>query len=248
MIDNPIYLELKTKNIIELSQSLLNDESCVDPNRFVLGVILKEFTEILKELSSNHILVQVSRDRPIGCLFTISDSADSNFDKDLYDKIVEFKNLCLLVDEREKIYMYNKKLINKHIKWLINLSYVEMRASEIIELCKALLADKSCVDPNRFVVGVVLREFTEILNSLSTNQKLLLSCKARPIYSLSAISESANSDFNRHLLDKLEEFKNLCLLVDESDKIYQHDDDEYVEEPARGHLCFIKRLFGGKKK
>lgn len=104
-----------------------------------------------------------------------------------------------------------------------NFNDLEMRAKDIIKICQTMLADESCIDPNRFVVGVILREFTEILNSLISNKKLFLLHKNRPIGCLFTISDSADFDFNRQLVNKIEEFNKLCSLIDESYKIYKYN-------------------------
>lgn len=106
-MDNFIDLEIQAKDIIKLCQTMLDDESCTDPNRFVVSVILKEFNEILNSLDLDKKLLLVHRKRPIGCLFTISDSADFNFNRQLLHKIEEFEKLCNLISESYKVYKYN---------------------------------------------------------------------------------------------------------------------------------------------
>ncbi|MBP5356591.1 MAG: hypothetical protein J6Y68_00395 [Clostridia bacterium] len=105
MITNFINLEKQAKEIIELAQTLLDDKSCMSRNnRFVLGVVLREFTEILNILRSNRLLLLTSKRQPIGCLFIISDSAGDDFNRQLSAKIWEFEGKCSLVEERYKIY------------------------------------------------------------------------------------------------------------------------------------------------
>ena len=103
---------------------------------------------------------------------------------------------------------------------------LERRAEEIIKLSQAIVYDKACVDPNNYVLVVVLYEFREILNILRNNRLLLLTSKRQPIGSLFTISDSASPNFNKQLLNKIEEFEKLCLLVDEQDKIYRYIDGQ----------------------
>lgn len=100
-------LKQQAKDIVGVCQVMLNDTSCKDPNRFVIKVIRREFEEILESLNANGKLLLTHRKRPVGSLFTILDSADLNFDRDLLNKIEEFKNLSNSVDESLKIYRYN---------------------------------------------------------------------------------------------------------------------------------------------
>ena len=98
-------LERLMNEIISECVSAINSNS--SPNRFVIEVILKEFTEI-KEFYILHrkILLLSNKNWKLWSVRTIIDSADFNFDNMIFDKVREFEKLCNHLESTTIVYKY----------------------------------------------------------------------------------------------------------------------------------------------
>ena len=98
-------LERLMNEIIAECVSAINSNS--SSNRFVIQVILKEFTEI-KEFYILHrkILLLSNKNWKLWSIRTIIDSADFNFDNMIFDKVREFEKLCNHLESSTIVYKY----------------------------------------------------------------------------------------------------------------------------------------------
>ena len=100
-------IEKLIKQIIDDCLKLLNDDTNSTPNKFVIKVILNEFIEIRDYYYSNNQILLLDRENwKLWSIRTIIDSADYNYDNELFDKVRLFSNMCNTLSEESIVYKY----------------------------------------------------------------------------------------------------------------------------------------------
>ena len=96
------------------------------------------------------------------------------------------------------------------------MKFMEELINEIIRECEAVLKNDAYSTPNKKVIDIVFREFTEIKNFYILNKKfLLLSSKNWKLWSIKTIIDSADYNFDNKIFDKVREFEKQCRALDE---------------------------------
>ena len=100
-------IEMLIKQIIDDCLAVLKDSINYTPNKFVIRVILNEFVEIRDYYySNNKILLLSKRNWKLWSMRTIIDSANYNYDNELFDKVRSFNNMCSALGEENIAYKY----------------------------------------------------------------------------------------------------------------------------------------------
>lgn len=86
----------KTIEIIDLCQQTLLDKTT--GNTEVIKIILREFKKILISIDTNDKIPVVYKNRDLWATRTMIDSADFNYDNELFSLIREFQNLSRKID------------------------------------------------------------------------------------------------------------------------------------------------------
>ena len=99
--------ELLLKEIINDCFKVLNNELYQTPNKYVIQVILNEFTEIQDYYYSHNKILLLSQEVwKLWSIRTIIDSADYNYDNELFDKVREFEKICKTLNPNYVVYKY----------------------------------------------------------------------------------------------------------------------------------------------
>lgn len=88
----------KTIEIIDLCQQTLLDKTT--ENVEVIKIILREFKEILISIDANDKIPVLNKNRDLWATRTMIDSADFNYDDELFSQIREFQKLCRKIEEK----------------------------------------------------------------------------------------------------------------------------------------------------
>ena len=85
-------LKLKAEEIINMCNDriILNNS----PNMFEINVIKREFLLIRDSLIKEGKVIVLTKKRDLSAYRTIIDSADFNYDSELFDKVHEFQKAC----------------------------------------------------------------------------------------------------------------------------------------------------------
>jgi len=85
-------LKLKAEEII----NMCNDRITLNnsPNMFEINVIKREFILIRDSLIKEGKVIVLTKKRDLSAYRTIIDSADFNYDSELFDKVYEFQKAC----------------------------------------------------------------------------------------------------------------------------------------------------------
>ncbi|MBQ7314786.1 MAG: hypothetical protein IJW83_02100 [Clostridia bacterium] len=98
----------KVKDIINTCEHLLNDTEYKTPNTFVIQVILREFKDIQDFYACNKKVLLLSKQHwTLWSIRTIIDSADYDYDEELFDKVREFAQFCKTLSENMVVYKYS---------------------------------------------------------------------------------------------------------------------------------------------
>ena len=100
-------MEMLIKQIIDDCLVLLNNSINCTPNKFVIRVILNEFIEIRDNYYSNNRILLLSKGNwKLWSMRTIIDSANYNYDNELFDKVRSFNSMCNTLGEENIAYKY----------------------------------------------------------------------------------------------------------------------------------------------
>lgn len=100
---------------------------------------------------------------------------------------------------------------------------IEEIMNEIIYECEKLLKNTNYYTPNKQIINVILREFSEIKDFYAINNKiLLLSNKTWKLSSIRVIIDSADYSYDSLLFDKVRKFERLCLNLDSNMVKYRY--------------------------
>ena len=100
---------------------------------------------------------------------------------------------------------------------------LEELMNEIINDCKSVLNDDNFSTPNKEVISIILREFTEIREFYILNKKILLLSNGNwKLWSIRTIIDSADYSFDNELFDKVRKFEKLCRILDPSLVVYKY--------------------------
>lgn len=115
--------------------------------------------------------------------------------------------------------------------WLVVILYfrgnkmkiIEEIMDEIIYECEKILKNTNYYTPNKQIINVILKEFSEIKNFYAINKKiLLLSNKTWKLSSIRVIIDSADYSYDSLLFDKVRKFERLCLKLDSNMVKYRY--------------------------
>lgn len=101
MFDKLISL---SKEIIEICDFVIKDNS--SPNIGVVEIIKREFEEQIVSLTEQKKAIVLNKGRDLWAVKTIIDSAYFDYDKELFDKVYEFKNLVQKVSKKNLTVLY----------------------------------------------------------------------------------------------------------------------------------------------
>ena len=92
------------KSIIDMSNTvLLKSES---PNKNVVQIIRQNFMSILKTLTSEGKVIVLNPQRDLQAARIIIDSADFEYDSELFGKVFEFKKICEKLPKDRLLFEY----------------------------------------------------------------------------------------------------------------------------------------------
>ena len=94
-------------------------------------------------------------------------------------------------------------------------------AEEIVNACKITLNDKTNQTPNIQIVGVILREFEEILYCIKTKNKIQFLNPKKELWSIKVIIDSADYTSDVELFDMVRSFQKLAKCMNESQCLYR---------------------------
>ena len=99
-----------TEKLLNLAQEIINlcDLSISEKttNIEIIKIIKREFEKQINSLKTDKKAVVLNSKRDIWAARTIIDSADLNYDKELFDKVFEFEKLCKKLKANEVNILY----------------------------------------------------------------------------------------------------------------------------------------------
>lgn len=101
------------ESLINLAQEIL--EKCnikintgESPNIDVICIIKREFEQQYEMLKNQNKVIVLNKYRDLWALRTIIDSANFIYDKDLFEKVYEFADLCKKIEYKNLLVLYDK--------------------------------------------------------------------------------------------------------------------------------------------
>ena len=92
------------QEIINLCDLSINEKATA--NIDVIKIIKSEFEKQIDSLKTDKKTIVLNKKRDIWASRTIIDSADFNYDKELFDKVFEFEKLCKKLKANEVNILY----------------------------------------------------------------------------------------------------------------------------------------------
>ncbi len=93
------------KEIIEQCNLATDTAHC--PNREVIGIIKREFEQQYMSLTNNNKVVVLNKYKDLWATRTIVDSANLEYNQDLFEKVFQFAELCKKVNEQYLVVVHN---------------------------------------------------------------------------------------------------------------------------------------------
>ena len=92
------------QEIVDLCNLSLNDKA--NPNFEVITVVKREMESLIASLKTDKKAIVLNKERHIWASRVIGDSANFDYDNNIFDKVLEFKNLCRKLKKDEIIVLY----------------------------------------------------------------------------------------------------------------------------------------------
>ena len=101
MIENLLNI---AQEIVDLCNLSLSDKS--NPNFEVINLVKREMESLIASLKTDKKAIVLNKKREIWAPKVIRDSADFNYNKNLFDKVFDLEKMCRKLKKDEIIVLY----------------------------------------------------------------------------------------------------------------------------------------------